>query len=82
MRPPLSTAAHAHHRVLAGPFVDHLARRTPESSGAERYVSVEVFGLYWHFVDVVWIILFTFIYFDLSERMQCLTIHTPTKNTR
>lgn len=27
-----------------------------------RYVSVEVFGLYWHFVDVVWIILFTLIY--------------------
>lgn len=26
------------------------------------YVGVEVFGLYWHFVDVVWIILFTLIY--------------------
>jgi heme/copper-type cytochrome/quinol oxidase subunit 3 len=25
-------------------------------------VGVEVFGLYWHFVDVVWIILFTLIY--------------------
>ena len=29
---------------------------------SEQYASVEVFGLYWHFVDVVWIILFTFIY--------------------
>lgn len=29
---------------------------------AERHVGVEVFGLYWHFVDVVWIILFTMIY--------------------
>jgi len=29
---------------------------------AERHASVEVFGLYWHFVDVVWIVLFTFIY--------------------
>ncbi|MEL6151513.1 MAG: cytochrome c oxidase subunit 3 [Chloroflexota bacterium] len=28
----------------------------------ERYAAVEVFGLYWHFVDVVWIVLFTFIY--------------------
>jgi heme/copper-type cytochrome/quinol oxidase subunit 3 len=28
----------------------------------ERHASVEVFGLYWHFVDVVWIVLFTFIY--------------------
>lgn len=29
---------------------------------SERYVGVEVFGLYWHFVDVVWIVLFTLIY--------------------
>lgn len=29
---------------------------------AQRHVGVEVFGLYWHFVDVVWIILFTLIY--------------------
>jgi cytochrome c oxidase subunit III len=27
-----------------------------------RYAGVEVFGLYWHFVDVVWIFLFTLIY--------------------
>ena len=26
------------------------------------HVGVEVFGLYWHFVDVVWILLFTLIY--------------------
>jgi len=29
---------------------------------ADRYEGVEVFGLYWHFVDVVWIVLFTIIY--------------------
>lgn len=29
---------------------------------AENYVGVETFGLYWHFVDVVWILLFTLIY--------------------
>lgn len=28
----------------------------------ERYQGVEVFGLYWHFVDVVWIVLFTLFY--------------------
>jgi len=27
-----------------------------------NYVGVEIFGLYWHFVDVVWIVLFTVIY--------------------
>lgn len=28
----------------------------------ERFHGVEVFGLYWHFVDVVWIVLFTLFY--------------------
>jgi heme/copper-type cytochrome/quinol oxidase subunit 3 len=27
-----------------------------------EHMRVEIFGLYWHFVDVVWIILFTLIY--------------------
>ncbi|MFB6240106.1 MAG: cytochrome oxidase subunit III, partial [Gemmatimonadota bacterium] len=26
------------------------------------YRSIEVLGLYWHFVDLVWIILFTIVY--------------------
>jgi heme/copper-type cytochrome/quinol oxidase subunit 3 len=30
--------------------------------GPKNYVGVEVFGLYWHLVDVVWIVLFTMIY--------------------
>lgn len=29
---------------------------------SKRYTGVEVFGLYWHFVDVVWIIIFTLFY--------------------
>lgn len=29
---------------------------------ADDYLGVEVFGIYWHFVDVVWIVLFTLIY--------------------
>ena len=29
---------------------------------ATDHMRVEIFGLYWHFVDVVWIILFTIIY--------------------
>lgn len=28
----------------------------------EHYGGVEIFGLYWHFVDVVWILLFTLVY--------------------
>jgi heme/copper-type cytochrome/quinol oxidase subunit 3 len=29
---------------------------------AENHMRIEIFGLYWHFVDIVWIILFTIIY--------------------
>jgi heme/copper-type cytochrome/quinol oxidase subunit 3 len=29
---------------------------------AERWTSVEVVGLYWHFVDLIWILVFTFVY--------------------
>lgn len=28
----------------------------------ENYTSVEMFGLYWHFVDLVWVIIFTVVY--------------------
>jgi cytochrome c oxidase subunit 3/cytochrome o ubiquinol oxidase subunit 3 len=30
--------------------------------GPERSLDVEVAGLYWHFVDVVWIVIFTVVY--------------------
>ncbi len=28
----------------------------------QNYMGVEIFGLYWHFVDLVWILLFTIVY--------------------
>ena len=28
----------------------------------ERAETVEIIGLYWHFVDIVWIVIFTIIY--------------------
>jgi heme/copper-type cytochrome/quinol oxidase subunit 3 len=31
-------------------------------AGKSRALSVEIVGLYWHFVDVVWILIFTLIY--------------------
>ncbi|MCC6615190.1 MAG: heme-copper oxidase subunit III [Anaerolineae bacterium] len=57
------TAFHGAHvivGVLWALFIIWNARRGNYS--AENYAGVEVFGLYWHFVDVVWIFLFTFIY--------------------
>jgi len=28
----------------------------------QNHLAIEIFGLYWHFVDIVWIVLFTLIY--------------------
>jgi len=57
------TAFHGAH-VLIGVlwclFVIYNARKGEYSS--KDHVGVEIFGLYWHFVDVVWILLFTLIY--------------------
>lgn len=30
--------------------------------GKDRNIGIELFGLYWHFVDVVWIFIFTIVY--------------------
>lgn len=37
-----------------------VARRGTFSSN--NFTSVEIFGLYWHFVDLVWVIIFTVVY--------------------
>ncbi|HLF01882.1 MAG TPA: cytochrome c oxidase subunit 3, partial [Anaerolineales bacterium] len=37
----------------------------------KHYGGVEIFGLYWHFVDIVWILLFTLVYL----------MHTPAPET-
>ena len=57
------TAFHGAHvivGVLWGLYIINNARKGRYDS--KNYVGVEVFGLYWHFVDVVWIILFTMLY--------------------
>ncbi len=38
------------------------ARGAQGAYGAENYSPVEIAGLYWHFVDLIWILVFTFVY--------------------
>ncbi|MGH7565385.1 MAG: cytochrome c oxidase subunit 3 [Gemmatimonadota bacterium] len=52
--------AHVTIGVLALIFTTVKAFRGKYS--AEDYGGVEIMGLYWHFVDLVWIILFTIVY--------------------
>ena len=43
------------------PARHHRRRRAPARPAAS-YNVVEIVGLYWHFVDLVWIMVFTFMY--------------------
>jgi heme/copper-type cytochrome/quinol oxidase subunit 3 len=44
--------------MLISTFILSLRGRIPQ----ERAEAVEIVGLYWHFVDVVWILIFTVVY--------------------
>jgi heme/copper-type cytochrome/quinol oxidase subunit 3 len=56
------TALHGAH-VLGGVIWALLLLRHASRGGYQNNpVGVEIFGLYWHFVDVVWIVIFTVIY--------------------
>lgn len=36
--------------------------RTPEGLSEKKGLNVEFVGLYWHFVDIIWIVIFTVVY--------------------
>ena len=40
----------------------YVTKVLPEKYSAQDYRGIETIGLYWHFVDLVWIILFTIVY--------------------
>ena len=57
------TGLHALHMVIgAGLLIWMIWRAWRGHFGPEYYSPVEVMGLYWHFVDIVWIFLFPFLY--------------------
>jgi heme/copper-type cytochrome/quinol oxidase subunit 3 len=57
------TAFHGAHVIVGVFWCLWVMYRAHKGDYTERrHVGVEVFGLYWHFVDVVWILLFTIIY--------------------
>lgn len=59
----LMTGLHAFHMVIGlGLLTWLLLRANAGEFGPQYYTPVELGGLYWHFVDIVWIYLFPLLY--------------------
>jgi cytochrome c oxidase subunit 3 len=57
------TGLHAIHMILGLPILAILAVLGHRGVFSRQYYTpVELFGLYWHFVDIVWIFLFPLLY--------------------
>jgi cytochrome c oxidase subunit 3 len=57
------TGLHAVHMLIGMGLLTWLLVRSRRGDfSAEYYTPVEVVGLYWHFVDIVWIFLFPLLY--------------------
>jgi heme/copper-type cytochrome/quinol oxidase subunit 3 len=57
------TAFHGVHVIVGVLWALRIVNRARKGMfSAQNYLGVEIFGLYWHFVDVVWLFLFTIIY--------------------
>jgi cytochrome c oxidase subunit 3 len=57
------TGLHALHMIIGAGLLLWFIKRTWRGDfGPEYYGPVEIMGLYWHFVDIVWIFLFPLLY--------------------
>jgi cytochrome c oxidase subunit 3 len=57
------TGLHALHMIIGIGLLSWIIWRAQKGQFSAAYYSpVEVMGLYWHFVDIVWIFLFPFLY--------------------
>ena len=57
------TGLHALHMVVGlGLFAYLLIQAKRGKYTPAKYTGVEIIGLYWHFVDLVWIFLFPLLY--------------------
>jgi cytochrome c oxidase subunit 3 len=57
------TGLHALHMIIGIPILLWIAMRAQRGEfGPAYHTPVEMTGLYWHFVDIVWIVIFTVVY--------------------
>ena len=60
------TGTHAFHVFLGLVLIGIVTVRAFRGQfDSERHVSVDAFAIYWHFVDVVWILLFLIVYLEV-----------------
>ncbi len=62
MRSYAPTAFHGAHVLVGVIWALVIMKRGSEGRYDNNAIGIEMFGLYWHFVDIVWIMLFTLIY--------------------
>jgi len=59
----LLTGFHGAHVLVGVIYLSTLGMMAVRNElGPERSMSVEIAGLYWHFVDVIWIVIFALVY--------------------
>jgi cytochrome c oxidase subunit 3 len=65
----VATGLHALHMVIGvGVFLWIIVKAKQGVFSPDYYNPVEISGLYWHFVDIVWIFLYPMLYLiDLSS---------------
>jgi cytochrome c oxidase subunit 3 len=57
------TGLHALHMIIGIAILGILAVAAQRGSYSKEYFTpIEMTGLYWHFVDIVWVFLFPFLY--------------------
>jgi cytochrome c oxidase subunit 3 len=57
------TGLHALHMIIGIPIIAWMARAASQGRFSPLYYTpIEITGLYWHFVDIVWIFLFPLLY--------------------
>lgn len=57
------TGLHALHMLIGIPILGILAWRTRKGDySSEYFTPVEMVGLYWHFVDIIWVFLYPLLY--------------------
>jgi len=59
----IMTGMHALHMIIGIAIgAVYLALCAKKKYGPHKYVAIELFGFYWHFVDIVWVFLFPMMY--------------------